>query len=235
MADEGTADETIRAAMAELASNFVGDTGIDSILESVTAHAVELIGGVDFADILLIDDHHYRSMAPTDPLATRLDELQLEKREGPCLEAAAENPVILCEDLAADPRWPQFAAAAVEEGIGSMMSFQLYSYKKPRNRGSVSGRGALNLFSRNTGGFSVEDQAVGAMLATHAASALIAADRQTQFESALASRDVLGQAKGILMERFKVDAVEAFGMLVKLSQESNTPVRLIAQRIVDTT
>jgi AmiR/NasT family two-component response regulator len=72
------------------------------------------------------------------------------------------------------------------------------------------------------------------MLATHAATALIAADRQTQFESALASRDAIGQAKGILMERFRLDAVRAFSLMTKLSQDTNTPVRIIAQRVVDT-
>ncbi len=89
--------------------------------------------------------------------------------------------------------------------------------------------------SRNRLHFSVEDQIIGAMLATHAATALIAADRQTQFESALASRDLIGQAKGILMERFKVDAVRAFALMTKLSQDSNTPVRIIAARIVEST
>ncbi len=70
------------------------------------------------------------------------------------------------------------------------------------------------------------------MLATHAAITLIAADRQTQFESALASRDVIGQAKGIVMERYKLDAGRAFATLVKLSQDTNTPVRVVAQRLV---
>jgi AmiR/NasT family two-component response regulator len=71
------------------------------------------------------------------------------------------------------------------------------------------------------------------MLATHAAITLIAADKETQFKSALASRDVIGQAKGIIMERYKLDAGRAFALLVKLSQDSNTPLRLLAQQVVD--
>jgi GAF domain-containing protein len=233
MADDGHADEKIRSAMDELAANLYSHTDVDSILETVTASAVDLIPDIDFADVLIVDGHRYRSLAPTAELAAELDAIQLEMQEGPCLAAAAESATVLCSDLASDSRWPEFAAAAVQAGVGSMMSFQLYSYGKPL--GAHCGRGALNLFSRNKNHFTVEDQAVGAMLATHAATALIAADRQTQFESALASRDILGQAKGILMERFKVDAVRAFDMMTRLSQDSNTPVRVIAQRIVDAT
>ncbi|MGV0741543.1 GAF and ANTAR domain-containing protein [Mycolicibacterium sp. XJ870] len=229
------ADRTVsvRSAMADLAANFISGTDIDAILETVTTRAVELISDVDFAGVLLIDAHRYRSIAPTAAIATHLDNIQIELQEGPCLEAATDNPAILCPDLASETRWPDFAAAAVAAGVGAMMSFQLYSYTKLMN--ADRGRGALNLFSQSRCDFSVEDQAVGAMLATHAATALIAADRQTQFESALASRDILGQAKGILMERFKVDAVHAFDLLVRLSQDSNTPVRVVAQRIVDST
>ena len=70
------------------------------------------------------------------------------------------------------------------------------------------------------------------MLATHAAITLIAANTQIQFESALASRDVIGQAKGILMERYKLDAGRAFALLVQLSQDTNTPLRLVAQQLI---
>jgi AmiR/NasT family two-component response regulator len=73
------------------------------------------------------------------------------------------------------------------------------------------------------------------MLATHAAAVLIAASRKRQFESALASRDIIGQAKGIIMQRFHVDAVRAFQLLTRLSQERNTPVRVIAQELVTRT
>ncbi len=232
MTDERAAD-SLRAAMADLVANFEAPVGITSILETVTALAVELIEAVDVADVLLIDGDRYRSLAPTAELAAQLDAVQLDSGQGPCLDAASNELTVLCADLTAEPRWAAFAAAAVQAGIHSVMSFQLYS--QPVSREGVAARGALNLFSHNVVHFSVEDQAIAAMLATHAATALIAADRNAQFESALASRDLIGQAKGILMERFKVDAVHAFGLLTKLSQETNTRLRIIAQRIVETT
>jgi GAF domain-containing protein len=232
MADDDPAAETIRAAMAELVANFTNPTDITPTLEAVTSHAVELIAEIDFADILLVDGDGHRSVAATAAIATELDVVQTNLREGPCFAAATEHATILCPDLTAEPRWPEFAAAAVRAGVGSMMSFQLYTATRPRR--GAGGRGALNLFSYGKHDFSVEAQALGAMLATHAAAALIAADRQTQFDSALAGRDVLGQAKGVLMERFKIDAVHAFNLMVRLSQDTNTPVRVIAQRIVET-
>lgn len=225
-------DEHVRAAMADLAANFATPTDIKTVLETVTVRAVEFISGVDFADVLLIDEQQYRSVAPTAALAIELDALQLDLDEGPCLTAAAREATAVCSNLASEPRWPRFAAAAVQAGVQSMMSFQLYTYQH-NGRGGTGGRGALNLFGRRRYEFSVEDQAIGAMLATHAAGALIAVDRQKQFKSALASRDLIGQAKGILMERFKVDAVRAFSLMTKFSQDTNTPVRTIAKRIVE--
>ncbi len=233
MVEKDVAGDVVRGAMAELAANFAAPTEITAILESVTAHAVGLIGQVDFADVLLIDGHQYQSIAPTEALAVELDTLQVDLQEGPCLTASAEDVTVVYSDLTSEARWPRFAPAAMQAGIQSMMSFHLYTHPT-RTHGGGGGRGALNLFSRKRYEFSVEERVIGAMLATHAASALIAADRQTQFESALASRDQIGQAKGILMERFRVDAVHAFNLITKFSQDNNMPVRIVAERIVDT-
>lgn len=234
MGNEDTAAEIIRSAMAELAVDLSVGTDVEPILQAVTTYAVELIPEVDFADVLLFADGRHQSIAPTNPLATDLDNMQVGLQQGPCLAAATADATVVCSDLTADERWPDFARAAVAAGVHSMMSFQLYTDSKSA-RGGVGGRGALNLFSNKHFEYTIEHQAIGAMLATQAATALIAADRQTQFESALASRDLIAQAKGILMERFKVDAVRAFELIKRLSQDTNTPVRVLAGSIVETT
>ena len=90
----------------------------------------------------------------------------------------------------------------------------------------------MNLFGFKPDVFNPENEAVAAMLATHAAVALIANDERLQFQSALASRDVIGQAKGMIMERFDVDAVRAFELLKKLSQGSNTRLVAVAEELV---
>lgn len=217
--------EVLRQVMTELTQQFARPTEIDATLQSVTATAVELIDGVECADVLLISGADlFQSVATTSQLAVDIDDLQQRFREGPCLDAAVGNPTVLCNDLREDLRWPRFAEAAVAAGVHSILSFQLFTHS--------ARMGALNLFGLESGVFTVEREAVGAMLATHAAIALIADDVRLQFQSALASRDIISQAKGMIMERFDVDAVRAFELLKRLSQNSNTRITDIAEQIV---
>jgi transcriptional regulator with GAF, ATPase, and Fis domain len=198
---------------------------IEDLLNGVTRAAVDLVDGADCADVLLISETSgYRSLAATRRLAIEVDGVQEQFREGPCLDAADGDALVRCDDLQDDPRWPRFAKGAVAVGVHAMMSFQLYTDDKRK--------GALNLFGLKSGVFNAKDQAVGAMLATHAATAIIAHDRERQFQSALSSRDAIGQAKGMIMERFAVDATRAFELLKKLSQDTNTPLVDIAAGLV---
>ncbi|MDQ1732141.1 MAG: hypothetical protein QOK10_2300 [Pseudonocardiales bacterium] len=219
-------DESIRAAMVELVRGHAKDSALERTLASVTNSAVELIDGVDFADVLVMHEGQARSAAPTAPGAVELDSVQLRHREGPCLEAAVNGAMIRCTDLREDRRWPTFAKAAVGAGVLSMLSFQLVTHH--------NGVGALNLFGHAPREADTAGETMGALLATVATVALMTAAREQQFETALASRDVIGQAKGILMNHFKVDADHAFAMLKELSQSQNTPLRLIAQRVIET-
>jgi ANTAR domain/GAF domain len=176
-------------------------------LPACTARIVLLISGPEL----------FRSLAPTSQLAIDVDGMQRRFREGPCLDAAVGSSVILCSDLAKDPRWPSFAKEAIAAGVHAMLSFQLFTH---------NGRmGALNLFGCTPGAFTLESKALGAMLATHVGNAFIAADKELQFKSALSTRDMIGQAKGMIMERFNVDAVQAFDLLTKLSQQSTPESR----------
>ena len=211
--------------MTILTEQFAHPTDIDATLQSVTASCVDLIDGVECADVLLISGADlFRSVAATSQLAVDMDDLQQRFREGPCLDAAVGNSVVLSNDLREDPRWPRFAAAAVAAGVHSMLSLQLYTHN--------ARMGALNLFGLKPHVFTAEFEAVGAMLATHAAIALIADDVRLQFQSALATRDIIGQAKGMLMERFHVDAVRAFELLTRLSQDSNAQLAEVAEEFV---
>lgn len=217
---------SIQSAMLELSRNFITDSDdVPATLGRMTAAAVRLINGIDYADVMLIQDGGFQSIAPTDPLVTELDEVQMRGNAGPCLTAAVDASIVRCSDLQGDERWPTFAAAALAAGIRGMLSFQLFT-----NRG---GAGALNLFSRDANAVDPEGEAIGAMLATHAAGVMMAVNWRREFKSALASRDLIGQAKGIVMNQFSVDAVRAFELMVKQSQNTNTPVRDVAQQIID--
>ncbi|GAA4394978.1 GAF and ANTAR domain-containing protein [Tsukamurella soli] len=224
--DEDDGLDQLLASMADIARDIARTPGGEETLASVTQACVDLIPGVVAASILSIEGPEtYGSVAPTSELPKRLDELQQKFQEGPCWDAATADPATRVPDMRAETRWPHFAPAAVTEGVLSMLSFRLFTFDR-----RVA---ALNLFADTVDAFAGDAETVGGMLATHAATALIANDRQLQFRSALASRDIIGQAKGMLMERFDVDAVRAFELLAKLSSERNTPLVGIAEMVVE--
>jgi ANTAR domain/GAF domain len=210
--------------MTELTRHAARETPIKDVLAAVTSAAVELVDGVHCADVLLITDGEFRSTAPTSQVAPAVDQAQHRAGQGPCLDAAGPDLIVRAADLVEERRWPRFCPEAVHAGVRSVLSFQLFTHG--------ADRGALNLFGFQPCSFSQQAETVGAMLASHAAVALIAANKHRQFQSALANRDEIGQAKGMIMERFDVDALRAFELLRKLLQDSNTPLHQIARDIV---
>jgi hypothetical protein len=178
----------------------------------------------DFAKVSVFDDNGLFSLAVTSRLATSLDSAQQAARQGPCLEAIGAGKTIRCDDLATDARWPRFAPHATTVGVRSVLSSPI---DIPGDVGAT-----LSLFGVRAEAFVAESEILGAMLANHAAIALVHDKHERQFRAALATRDVIGQAKGIVMERFGVDAARAFGMLTAISQDTNTPVRDLAVRLV---
>jgi GAF domain-containing protein len=222
-------DKTTGTQLAALARELFehGEHSDEStLLSSVTDSAVDYVDAADFAGITLVDKGKLTSVAPTDPMAARVDEFQHELRQGPCLEAAWADHKVLVDDIAADDRWPAFARRVLDETpVRSILAFQLY-------RGETA-MGALNLYSSAPRAFSPEDQETALAVATHASLAMHTARRGEQFTSALASRDVIGQAKGIVMERFDVDAVAAWELIRKLSQDTNIRVSDVARQLVE--
>ena len=213
--------------MAELARSAATPRTVNDVLSDVTAEARELIPGVDSAGVLLIGKgNRFDSVANTSGLPARLDELQMKYREGPCLQAALGELHVRSDDLRTEERWPKYAAAAVEFGVLSALSFKLYT--------SAQTAGALNLFASKANAFDAEAETVGAVLAAHGAAAILASRQSEQLESALSTRDRIGQAKGIIMERYNLDDVAAFDMLRRLSQDSNTRLVSVAERVIQT-
>jgi GAF domain-containing protein len=213
--------------MAELARASAAPRGVEEVLSDVTAAAMELIPGADTAGVLLIGKGgKWDSVANTSDVPYRLDELQMLFNEGPCVEAALDELIVRTDDFRSDDRWPQYSPAVVEIGVLSGLSFKLYTADRTA--------GALNLFAFKPNAFDAADETTGVVLAAHAAAAILASRQGEQLESALSTRDRIGQAKGIIMERFGVDEVRAFEMLRKLSQDSNTRLIDVAQRVIET-
>jgi GAF domain-containing protein len=225
MTETRTHDLAVR--MAELARAVAAPRSLDEILSGVTTLAKELIPGVDAAGILLIGKGGtYESLAQVTDLPHQLDELQMQFNEGPCVQAALDEVIVRTDDFREESRWPKYSPACVEIGVLSGLSFKLYTAERTA--------GALNLFSFSTNPWNGESETIGTVLAAHAAAAVLANRQGHQLESALSTRDRIGQAKGIIMERYKVDDVQAFEMMRRLSQDSNTRLIDIAQQVIDT-
>lgn len=212
--------------MAELAQ-VISLRDVDDVLVDVTAAAKELIAGVDIAGVLLVGKGGtHQTLAPTSDVMFKLDELQMTTGEGPCLQAALDEIVIRTDDFRDEPRFPNYAPKVVELGLLSALSLKLYTADRTA--------GALNLFGYEPRPWNSEAETIGMVLAAHAASAILASRESEQLQSALSTRDRIGQAKGIIMERFKIDDVRAFEMLRKLSQDTNTKLVDVAHRVIDT-
>jgi GAF domain-containing protein len=213
--------------MAVLARAIAAPRTLEHILADVTAAAVELIPGADVAGILLVKKGgDFESLADTAGLAAQLDKLQHDFGEGPCAEAALQETIVRSDDLRSEARWPRYAPAAVQLGVLSGLSFKLYTADRTA--------GALNLFGFQAEVWDTDAETTGAVLAAHAAAAILAGRHAEQMQAALASRDRIGQAKGIIMERYGVDEVRAFDMLRLISQESQIKLADIAQRVIET-
>ena len=215
----------IGAAMGELARSLQAEhADLEDTLQAITAAAVDAVEGAQHAAITMITGQgRVQSRAATGSLSEKVDAIQTETGEGPCLQALWEQETVHVEDMATESRWPRFAPRAAGVGVGSMLCFQLF----------VDGDnlGALNLISPMAGAFGADATSVGLLFATHAAVALSGARREDQTRMALDTRDLIGQAKGILMERYRLTPDQAFALLVRVSQQSHLKVRDLAERL----
>jgi hypothetical protein len=208
----------LRQAADHLARDSISD--VEHVLTQIVASAAETVPGVDGGGISRSEAGTVQACHATDDAIRDLDQLQYTLRQGPGLDAA-ENPpasgVVVAHDFAGqtdNDRWPSFAPAAVQAGYHAVISAQLTS----RGRGQ---RAALNLYSREPWVFTEQAHTIAALFAAQASLLLYGADQGVSLQRAVDSRDLIGQAKGILMERFGVDAGQAFEMLIASSQQTN--------------
>lgn len=203
----------------------------EATLEAIVKSAIDIVPGAQWAGISLICGREVRPVAPSDELVAVLDKVQSTANDGPCLNALRQHHTVHVENMDTERRWPEFVAAARERGIGSLLSFQLFSLH--------DNLGALNMYAARPFAFTEEAIGIGAVLAQHASVAVAGSTAamagtavQSQLQSALLTRDVIGQAKGILMHRAHVDADMAFRMMVRVSQSANIKITEIARQIV---
>ncbi len=220
--------EAAHLRVAELVQHLYGrpDTDSDTVVAELAEHAAVEIPGAEYAGVTVTRNaKNIDTPAATHKWPILLDEIQQRHREGPCLTAAWEEKTIHVANLATDERFPLYSRDVLEQTpIRSVMAFQMF----------IAGEtmGALNVYAEESHAFGQESRAIGLIFAAHSSVAWNAARRDEQFKRALASRDTIGQAKGMIMERYSVDAVQAFEVLRKLSQDSNVPLVKVATELV---
>jgi GAF domain-containing protein len=214
--------------LADAARGFQeGSEPPGQVLNHVVRLAVAMVPGADEATITMVRGRrHVYSAAATGELARNFDALQNETGQGPCLDAIWHQQTVRVNDLAGDPRWPSIGRRAAERGIGSMLCLQLFVHEDTL--------GALDLLAHERSAFTDESEYIGLLVASHAALAVAAAQKLEDVTTALVNRDIIGQAKGILMERFKITADQAFGVLAKVSQDTNRKLSAVAEDLTRT-
>lgn len=214
--------EILRASQALLERLTPGD--LDATLQSITRAAVEVLPQVHYASMTLRHrDGTLDSYALTDDRLIELDEQQYELQEGPCYDAASDETFAMVGDLSADERYPRYGALAVKAGIRSQAGIRLFENKR-----SAAG---LNLYSEHVG--ALEDAQTLSRLFSHQAGVALAYSMEVAtLKEAVQTRTRIGQAVGVVMERYKIPEQQAFAFLTRLSQTRNVKLRHIADELI---
>ena len=226
-------DLELALGFAKIARLLATEHDEDAIYKRVVDMALQTVDGVDHAGIFVMESGLVRGRAVSDGFVNDIDAIQLEAGEGPCLDAMFDPSVTYCfaSDLAIATEWPTFGPQAHARGLRSVLSLRLFA-ERPI---------ALNLYGRLPTAFGAVDRSKALLLASHAGTALHVVEarlsemkRSRDLEDGLAMRSVIGQAQGILMERERITAEQAFDVLRRASQDLNIKLRDVAQRLVDT-
>lgn len=192
---------------------------------------VEYVRGqldADHAGLTLIrSGHRLETVAATDELVEQADQLQYELDEGPCRDSSWQRDTLLASDLATDGRWPKWAAKVVGLGVTSVLAAELTNVEDRRI-------GSINVYWTRRREFTADDIAFANIFVRHAALALSQSMNVAGLNTALDTRKLIGQAQGMLMERYQLDEARAFEVLRRFSQDHNVKLRQVAEHLIAT-
>ena len=212
--------------LAEMASSLHDEPTLEETLERVLEFALKAVS-CSYASVVFVHGRaRLETVAASSPVVAELHAVQIAHGEGPDVEHGDPHQSLLVADVASDTPWPQWAAAVGETGIRSLLSVRLQT--------TTSTLGSLNLFDVRPHHFTEEDRDVAQVFARHAAVALSSARDTANLWKAIDARRMIGQAQGILMERFDMDSDQAFAVLRRYSQDHNVKLHQVAQRLIDT-
>jgi GAF domain-containing protein len=230
----------LTAVLAQMGAVVLAAETIDTTIELVTTLVVQTIPGTSGAGVTLVDGRGKRTTAASDPLVEQADELQYQFDAGPCLTAWRDQVSVRVDDVDTESRWPQWTAAVAELGVRAVLSAPLLT-RDAGNRGGT-GIGAIKVYSGQPDVYDRRAEQLLELFARQAA--ILLANTQTlsdarrlsaELTQALKNRDIIGQAKGVLIAQGAADEQAAFQMLVSASQRSNTRLHDLARQLVAST
>ena len=210
--------------LADMALELEQDGNPDTMLERVSQYARIALNADDAGIMRIRNRQQIETPAATTGRVGEAHQLQAELDEGPCLDAITGRATYLTDDVESDRRWTQWGPAAAKLGIHSAVGVRLATRER--------GYGSLNIYADRKSAFTQADAEVGELLAAHATAAFAAAERAEGLVTALESRTTIGQAQGILMQKFDIDADAAFQFLRRISQHENQRLVAVAEAIV---
>jgi GAF domain-containing protein len=222
-------DPTGRSAaerFAQLALDLHDSGGVEETVQAVVDFGLQALDCSHAGVALIVSGGRLEIPAVTDPVVAEIYALQICGGDGPLAESMRDHSTILVRDAAADERWPQWAGKVLELGVRSVLDVPLTT-----SRGTV---GVLGLYSAKPDAFGPDEEAIAHILARHASVAVASARHEGHLAQAVDARKLVGQAMGILMERFDLDSDQAFAVLRRYSQDTNTKLRDVAQQLIET-
>jgi len=222
--DPPLSSRTIADAMAEAAHSIDAAQSLDDLLDLIVRTAIDTIPDIDDASITVNRRKGDPSTAAGTPLAYEADDIQYELNEGPCLDVLRTEKFIQADHVAANPRWPNYGPRAAKAGVRSQMGFPLYT--------EYGAQGALNLYSTQTETLDDEARNIAQLFATYAGMAFGKTRQAEQLNKALSTRKMIGQAIGIVQERYELNEDRAFQFLARVSQTSNIKLADVAAELV---
>jgi GAF domain-containing protein len=217
----------IGAAITEAAKLMHAPATVEETLDAIVQATLQTVPGFDHVGISLTHrDGQIETMSGTDRLVWELDTLQYSLSEGPCYDSIRGGGVTVVEHAPHDQRWPRYMPEAAHRGLKAQLAVGLYHAEDTV--------GGLNLYSTECETIDPDAVQIAELFASHAALALGRSRTESQLSEAIRSRKVIGQAIGIVMERYQINEQRAFQFLIRASQTSNIKLRDVAAELVET-
>lgn len=214
----------VAKTLADMAIELEQERDPDTVLDRVSRYATVVLNADDAGVLRTHTRSRIETPAATSDVVNRAHQLQIDFDEGPCLDAIEGRATYVTNDVRNDPRWPRWGPAAADIGVLSAVGVRLATRER--------GYGSLNIYAQRLDAFTDRDAEVAEMLAAHATVAFAAAHRTEGLQTALDSRSTIGQAQGILMQKFDIDSEAAFEFLKRISQHENRKLATLAEAIV---